>query len=296
MKTEKNNLVFFAMGEMYNKQCVFAILSLLNVYNRKLPESLHIYVYTNQPEFFSVIESKFGIKLIQINQDTINKWLNGQDYFLLTKISVVKDFLENYPGNMVFVDTDVIFKRRLDSTFKKIAKGEHVLHLREEKLSSEGNIHFLKAFQDKKFILSSGRTITIGRQSEMWNSGLIGLSSQRLHLVDDVMELCQKLIPHSSSRFLEQLSFSLVLQDTGKLTGDHKKLVHYWWKKSFFNPVINEVIDGSTPDIGSLLNKVEEKDPTNRTIPLRVFYNLHPNGLLRKIIVKTFLMLKIPIK
>ena len=292
---EKNNLVFFAMGEMYNKQCLYAILSLINVYEESLPNWLHIYIYTDQPRLFSLLENQYEINIISVDENKVEEWLLGKDYFLITKISLVKEFLISHSGNMIFVDTDVIFKRKLDSTFRKVANGKYVLHLREEKLSSPGNKHYVKTFQNKKFILESGRTISIDKKSEMWNSGLIGISSDCIDVVDDVLSLCLQLLPHSSSRFLEQLSFSLVFKDTGRLVGDPKIMVHYWWKKSLFNPIINEALKNTEVDLKTLLSKVEALDPTNRTKAKRLFYNLHPNGLLRKSIVKSSLLFKTPI-
>ena len=295
MKQENNNIVFFAMGEMYNKQCLFAILSLLKLYDTSFPESMQIYIYTDQPDFFSLIEENYPVTLIFVDQKIIKKWSNGQNYFLLNKISLIKEFLESHKGNMIYADTDVIFKKKLESTFRKISNGQYVLHLREEKLSSRGNRHFLSSFVGKNFTLNSGGRIKIDKDSEMWNSGLIGVSSENSVIVDDVLDLCIQMLPHSSSRFLEQLSFSIVLKGAGKLVGDHSKLIHYWWKKKSFNPVINKVIDEAYPDMDRLLDKAETLDPTNRTILLKWFYSLHPNGLLRKGIVKTSLLLKTPI-
>ena len=294
-KQEKNNLVFFAMGEMYNKQCLYAILSLINAYDESLPDWLHIYIYTDQPRLFSLLENQYEMTIISVDENRVEEWLLGTDYFLISKISLVKEFLISHSGNMIFVDTDVIFKRKLDSTFRKVASGRYVLHLREEKLSSPGNKHYLETFQNKKFILESGRTIGINKKSHMWNSGLIGISSDRIDVVDDVLSLCLQLLPHSSSRFLEQLSFSLVFNDTGRLVGDPKLMVHYWWRKSLFNPVINEVLKNTKIDLKTLLYKVETLDPTNSTNAKRFFYGLHPNGLLRKSIVKTSLLFKAPI-
>lgn len=296
MEERKNNLVFFAMGEMYNKQCLYAILSLLNVYERKIPNSIHIYVYTNLPKLYDVLEHEIPLDLICIDENTMQRWRMGKSYFFTTKISLIREFLMNYPGNMVFVDTDVIFKKKLNAVFDKVSRGEYILHLKESQLSLPENTHFMESFQDKKFTLQSGRIIHVNGSSEMWNSGLIGISSSDVDLVEDVLELCGKLEPHSTSRVLEQLAFSLIFKNTGRLVGERSLLVHYWWKKSLFNPIINEALEDTKVDLDKLLNKVATLDPTNRTMALRFFYSLHPNGLLRKSIVKTSLILGIPIK
>ena len=295
MKQGESNLVFFAMGEMYNRQCLFAILSLINVYGGEVPDSINIYIYTNQPKFFSVLDSRIRINFIHIDRDIINKWLNGEEYFYVTKIVLVKKFLSDHPGNMIFVDTDVIFKRKIESTFLKVAQGKYVLHLKETELSLPENRHFLDSFQGKKFTLKSGRTISIDGSDEMWNSGLIGVSSDYIAVVEDVLDLCKQLIPHSSSKVLEQLSFGLVFQDAGELVPDRLKLVHYWWKKKSFNPVINKVIDEGYPDLQHLLNAAAKHDPTTRNFFFKWFYSLHPNSLLRRSIIKTSLLLKAPI-
>ena len=295
MSQEKNNLIFFTMGEMYSKQCLFAVLSLLKVYNRSLPKTMHLYIYTDQPDFFSLLEERYPISTIFIDESRINRWSKAQDYFFINKISLIKEFLESHEGNMLYADTDVIFKKKLESTFEKIANGNYVLHLREEKLSSRRNRHFLSSFPENKFTLKSGRRIEVDNNSEMWNAGFIGVSSENSAIIDDVLDLCLQMLPHSSSVFQEQLSFSLVFKSTGKLIGDHSKLIHYWWKKRSFTSIIEKSIDEGYPNLEYLLDRTHKWDPTNRTFSTRLFYTLHPNSFLRKSFLKTSLLLNIPI-
>jgi choline kinase len=296
MNKKSNNLVFLAIGERYNKQCLFALLTLLNVYNKSLPKSIKIYVFTDKPGFYDSLKSVIAIQLIFVNNNTLQKWINNTNFFLRAKIYVIKEFLANHSGNMIFADTDVIFKKRLDFTFKNISKGKVILLLRESRLSSGDYKEYLSCFGNNRYVLSSGRILIIDKKSEMWNSGLIGISSYKAGIIDDVLELCDQLLKRKSSRFLEQLAFSLVFQNTSKLQADQSKLVHYWWSKPMLNAIIDETLKNGYSDIDYLLSKAKTLDPTNRTTFLRFYYNLHPKSILRKVIKKVSIMLDFPMK
>jgi hypothetical protein len=83
------------------------------------------------------------------------------------------------------------------------------------------------------FTLSSGTRIQINGETEMWNSGVVGIPATAGALLRDALELCDRFYEIFPGWHVEQFSLSIILQQTGRLRGCRRKIFHYWHSKEF---------------------------------------------------------------
>ncbi|MCC9137333.1 glycosyltransferase [Pontibacter silvestris] len=284
---EKNYLLFYAKGISYNKEAVLAILSLLQVYKQEKISLFTIVIYSDTPELYTFLQKAVSIKIIPFSEKQIEQWSTGSKSFLRTKIAVIQEFLHTHKGNMLFVDTDVVFTKKIDYLFSCIEKGKLVLHVKENKLKTKGcynNKAYYDSFSNKQFTLKSGRNIKVTGNSYMWNSGVIGIASAQAMLIQDVLNLNDELEKINPLKLVEQLSFSLIFGDNA--VSAHRGIIHYWFSKEVVHPYIDEMLNSCPQDIDCLLEYISEKKLFSRTLAHKVYYELKPNNWLRLLVKK----------
>jgi hypothetical protein len=282
-----NYLVFFAIGDSFNNQCIYSILSYIKIYNGDFPKSINVVVYTDQEEKFAFLEKHIPIRFINVNHDTINKWLNGTNSFLRAKVEVVNHFLNNFTGKMIFVDTDVIFLKKTEPLFDLVNEHDSLLYIKEGKISARSWNYYLKYWNNRNFTLSSGREIHINESSQMWNTGVIGLSSDNRHLVADVLELFDKLTDIKSIGLNEQFSFSLVLSRHTKIKATNSFIFHYWPGdyKIEMNAYISELLRNiGDNNIYTIFKSINENKILRINVKQKLTYYL--NGKNFKLLIK----------
>ena len=76
----------------------------------------------------------------------------------------------------------------------------------------------------------------------MWNAGVIAIPKQHcLQAADQILAVCDALCEtEAPRRLLEQLSFSIVLEQQIGLTAANQWIGHYWGNKNGWNEAIKE--------------------------------------------------------
>jgi type II secretory pathway component PulF len=89
-----------------------------------------------------------------------------------------------------------------------------------------------------------GRTFLefrIDEGTEIWNSGVVALGADNLHLVEKSLALCDAMTAAGvQNRLVEQLAQSVVLQSTGRLRESTPWIDHYWGNKSRYDAAVHE--------------------------------------------------------
>jgi hypothetical protein len=291
-KERKNYILYYAKGETYNKQAVYSILTLLNVYNKVIPKTFFIVVYTDQPQVFSFLNIAVPIQTILISDKQINTWLNNATYFVRTKICVIHEFLSNNTGKTLFVDTDTVFLKKIDAIFDEINPNNSFLHKKEGNITGKAFKEYMEFFNGKEFTLrTSGRTIRVSPNSCMWNSGVIGLCNSNIGLVKDVLELCDELAKVASFYLNEQFSFSSVLGEVNKLKNAYNYIFHYWPSdyKLEMNAYLSRLLSHHGPqEIDELIKEVQKNRILRTSLMDKTFFHFSPRNF------KNFIRYKLP--
>ncbi|WP_148561669.1 hypothetical protein [Pontibacter korlensis] len=258
---KENRLVFLAMGEVYARQAIYALLSLLKVYRIKLPRSLHVVVYTDTPALFSQLQEVISLELVYLSNEKFSSWKGDKQQLFRTKIRLLQEMSNAGQGSIVYADTDIIFYKKVDKLFSWLNKGNTLLHTKEATLSTEGFQTYCDSFCGRQFTLASERSIDILDSHYMWNAGVIGLPRSKFSLVDDVLELNDRLLAINDLRLVEQLAFSVVLAVSSSLRECHDVIFHYCWNggKDKMDEQIKQLLrDYSSDGVGAPVKHLDK--------------------------------------
>ena len=132
-----------------------------------------------------------------------------------------------HPGNLLFVDTDTIFLQKVAPLFQIVESGQYVFHELEGTIGGGQTLllrnirrHFEKPWIKKQYFLPP--------ETPMYNSGLIGLTSHDLPLVQEVKKTTDILYGLQKKNVMEQLAFNIHLNGKGTIFSATDYVLHYW--------------------------------------------------------------------
>lgn len=205
-----------------------AIYSMLTAF-RFLPAGTHGYrylVYTDKPETFDGL----GVEIRTVSAGELEDWMGGTTYKHRRKTAAIIDALERFPGPIVFIDTDTYFKRSPVLLFDRIGNGKTLFHTKEARLFETGdpeNEKLKTGLRHSKITDGSGKIIPFSDRSDMWNTGVLGLTPENLPAVKAALPIMEQLWAASGSAPVEQFAVGHMLADTRRMTS-LDVVFHYW--------------------------------------------------------------------
>ena len=226
------NFVFLCFGdESYFYECAFALLSLTNLYDGKQLPCDKIWIYTDNPGWFSRFNNcTLPLHYREVKPDELEQWQGGTKFRLRAKIETLKDISLRFRGNLLYFDTDIVFTHPIDDVVQHLSKGAAYMHECEGIISSGSNSTFRKM---EKMFRKRGLTAKDGTplyDMPMWNSGVTGYNNIFLPgLPDEIMQLKDDIYPRDHSiRIIGQFSVTVKLLEHGKINAALPYVLHYW--------------------------------------------------------------------
>lgn len=290
-----NRVIYLATGEYYISQAVVSLISLVNVY-RHSKSNFRVVVLTDNGDPFEWLKEHLDLDVRSVDRDWIEESRGSNNFALRTKLIAIRDILYEDLANVLFVDTDTIHLRKIDLLFDKLEHGFCFLHKKEWALKKGRLKHPELCPQDLKFELNSGSRIKINGETEMWNSGVVGIASKNRHLIIDALDLNDQFYEINPSWHVEQFSLSIILQKTGRLLGCRQKIFHYWHNKELAKNTIlkhQEIFCSSPAD--SVLDRSVGKKIHSFIFQARLKYYIHKIRVFmrkQKLFYKIYLLFK----
>lgn len=230
------NILYLVFGQDINhyQQVFFSIYTAIQYKN----SSDRVIVIAEDPTFFH----HFGesIEVIPIDRDKIKLWEGEHKFFWRVKIKALELISLMYPSeHILYLDGDTFFYKPISLLKEELDKGQNIMHLNEgalHQLPTKTEKLMWKQMKNKTFA-----NIKIDTETEMWNAGLIGISSKHtsnsINLALQINdELCASNV---TRRLIEQLSFSIATNHYSKLKAADHIVGHYWGNKDEWNNVIS---------------------------------------------------------
>jgi len=166
-----NYLIYLAHtnSDVYNE----LILSVYSFKRYHHDNKIKIIIYTDNENYLKDYLNAFDIIYVSINHETINSWLGGKHGVCKTKIACLLDASKRFTGNFLLVDTATYFTNHSIHLFQQVQAFRLALHVFEKQLDRSGNYKGLYG----KGIVINGRTYLLTSKTEIWNTGVIGISS-----------------------------------------------------------------------------------------------------------------------
>ncbi|GAP95441.1 hypothetical protein [Leptolyngbya sp. NIES-2104] len=222
-------LGYFLYGgdEKYKLELFFSILSALKQLENTASE-IRISVVTDQIDF----DPDLPIDILHISSDELVAWTDGGAYNHRAKCFALKKLLEHYQCPVVMVDTDTYFLNSPSELFDRISPTQTVMHCKE--VDAIENHSLYQPFLPRIGNGLNVQGINVTRHSPMYNSGVIGVDSSHLALIDQSIEMLNEIYRICPIFNVEQLSIGLVLNQKTTLSTSDDIVAHYWGYSRYF--------------------------------------------------------------
>ncbi len=235
------NIVYLVFGNQLaiHQQANFSILTLLANGGDSFG---NIIVITDAPDYYENIQSdKLIVELI--DDETLTRWKGKYNYIFRAKIKALDFVINKYPSqSLLYLDSDTFVVNSLNTIQKQLSENYYLLHVNEGRLSeSRKNTQksIWKSIKNKTF-----SSIKIKPNLCMWNAGIIGIPAQNNEAyIKLILALSDKIYETNiKKKLVEQLSFSIVLQEQEKFIECEKEIGHYWGNKEEWNAKISSFL------------------------------------------------------
>jgi hypothetical protein len=226
----QNHLLFLCYGaEPIFRECAFALLTLSAHPDWQDIPGFSIWIYTDNPEWFAAFtDCPLPLNFRTLDEATIKSWRGAVNFTHRVKIELLRDFTATHSGNILYADTDVVFRAPLASCFSRIASGQLLMHVREGRVDQQGNPILQKLHRylsDSGAVAASG--VPLGTFS-MWNAGVLGFTQSRSALLEQVLTFTDLHYSRFPKHIVEQFAFSVVFAENGPVKTTAPVITHYW--------------------------------------------------------------------
>jgi hypothetical protein len=213
-------------------ECAHALLTLSAWYRDKEVPVAAICIYTDNEAWFREFKgNNLPLQFRKIDNALIRQWKGSIDFVHRVKIEVLKDFVSNHEGNILYLDTDVVFTQPIEQLLSRIDEGDLFMHVMEGKVHDAGNLilkklsAFLNGHRDLHI---NGRSVSVAQDVTMWNAGVLGFNTKYAYLLDDILAFTDIVHQKFSKHIVEQFAFSLFFQHTAQIHTAAPYILHYW--------------------------------------------------------------------
>lgn len=210
-------------------ECAYALLSLSRHYGCGSPANTQVWIYTDNPSWFSQFRNPgLDLHFCTINETHIKRWRGSIDFVHRVKIEVLKDLTRDVVGNVLYVDTDVVFMKPIDEMMQAIGEGKLYMHVMEAVVSSRSNPILAKLdthLRDTNPMQINGRSLW---DLAMWNAGVLGFYTGHRYLLNDVLTFTDTEYPKFPKHIIEQFAFSVFFRQEGQIKAAAPYILHYW--------------------------------------------------------------------
>lgn len=235
---DENYFIYLALGtNKYKNEAIYSVISLY----RACKKNYRIVIYTDDVKYLLERLKKEGalvnyIDFIEIGRDMFQKWTRNGNFMFGAKVSAIGEFCKNYEGKLIFLDTDTVVFDDITKYFEQLDDGYILNFERKNVTESLKHINDFNnpAYKTTKKLLEGVtygcKEMKVDSDWAPYNSGIIGMKTDPalLQKVADCMESIFQIAEYGTS---EELAFSCVLQETGKVRELKNEIIHYFVKK-----------------------------------------------------------------
>lgn len=229
-----NYLVYQAYNNRdFLNECLYSLYTLI-----RYTDNFQVIIYTDNKEYIKRFSpSGLHIKYRELNRKEITEWRGENGFVHRFKIMILKDLMENIEGenNILYIDTDTTFNEPLMKIYDQIEKGKLFMHEDEGSIRGQikENIIFAKTMKYRNSKNRYSKLIPFDQR--MWNAGVLGFKSSDINLLNEVLEITDKIYSEFQKHIVEQLAFSIIFsrEKERELECLDKQIYHYWNFKEF---------------------------------------------------------------
>ncbi|TMA25830.1 MAG: hypothetical protein E6J78_16135 [Deltaproteobacteria bacterium] len=223
-------LVSFGERDEWYAQAHLAILTAL----ANLPAPHEVVVTTDRPDCYRWLSGR--ILLRKLTPEDLVEWSGPQRFvWRIVLKALVEAALREPQAHFIYLDTDTLVRKPLDSLVAALEAGDVFLH------TLESPLHARRADSHRNLWEQTRGRFSVDDKTELWNSGVVALGAQNLQLLPKALRLCDEMTAAGvESWLIEQLAQSIVYQSTGRLRAAKPFIDHYWGNKAGYNESVRK--------------------------------------------------------
>jgi hypothetical protein len=244
-------------------ECRYSLLKYLQVNNLNPPANTSICIYTDQPHLFSdFLPFLPNLHCKPVNETTVKEWKGSLGFVHRFKIEMIRDFMHQFNGNVLYCDTDTYATVPLEEIFQGIECGNFYMHEYEGMIDRTKfpSFHKWETFLSSTPVTYRDKKLTFSKTLRMYNAGVIGLNTHHKELLTDVLALTDSVYEKFPKHIAEQFAFSYCLQATGPVKTAGHLVAHYWNLKEFRQLLGTFFARNGEESIPNLVKKIHHID------------------------------------
>ena len=266
MSPRTNYIVYLCYGpERVFYECAMSLLSFSQVHGYGVPGNTEIWIYTDKPGWFGEFKDcPLPLHYRTIDDATIKEWRGKIDFVHRVKIAALIDLVNVREGNILYVDTDTVFKKPIDDVLHDIDSGGQYMHMNEG-VVREGGTPILRKLN--KHLKKNKQTSL--RDMAMWNAGVLGFNTTDKAVLDGALAFTDTEYPAFPKHIVEQFAFSVCLRELQEAI---PYIVHYWSLKEADAELVDFFARNKGKSWEELVRCSVEIDVERMMADKRVFY------------------------
>ena len=217
-------IAYLSFGEgSHTNELVHALLSAIHAVRRS-PGDYRLVAYTDNAAALAGL----GVHVEPVSREKLTEWSGPFNYIYRSKMFLLKHALGKFGGALVFCDTDTYFRKHPRHLFDRIGPGSTLMHVMEGTPREYALTGLCRFLENHDLKMRDGGRWNVTPDTNIFNSGVIGLHEADVDLVDEVIDLIDQMSPHTDYFAIEQFALGICLSQRTRLglAGD---VVHHYW-------------------------------------------------------------------
>jgi hypothetical protein len=219
------------------RQSLMLLLSLV----AHAPEPYELVVATDRPECYVWFGTRVEIEFLDFAR--LQAWKGPRPFSMRQKLELARASIGTIESGLsrtpplatVLLDADVLAIKPLGPFVTRLQAGDLFMHKKEFVLSENRRAGNRRLWNT----LRKSRSFQFAHDDAMWNSGVIGVPAADRKLLDDAIDLYDRLGEEGLTHFAtEQLVEGVIFGRTGRLKPAAEWFAHYWGNKPGYDAEI----------------------------------------------------------
>ena len=228
----ENVLLYLVYGtdDAYWMEAKFSILSALRFLGSN-GEKTRIVMCTDQPDKIA----GFPVTIHAFNREKLAAWAGPSGYFHRSKNCCMAEVMDRFKLPTAFIDSDTYFLKSPHLLFERVGPGRTLLH-KPEGLIRETQVALWQYVKDLSLEDPDGGSFSFDENSEMGNSGVVGLDPADRRLLDRALWLVDALYAPTQIFNVEQYGLTEIFRRESSMGYCGDIVAHYWgYSRAFFH-------------------------------------------------------------